>query len=114
MNPKRVFRSLLAAVALCGLGGTTVIATVTPATAAGAWPSAAADADALFALTNQARFAVGRAPLVWDTAAATIAQGWSRTMAARNNLSHNPNLVAEITNTVTPAWNLVGENVGFG
>jgi hypothetical protein len=62
---------------------------------------------------NQERVRVGLSPLVSDTRLAPTSRTWSRTMADRNQLSHDPNLV-QIVSQVEPNWRSVGENVGVG
>src|SRR6187200_1550101 len=81
-----------------------------------AGPAAAddvADEARLFQLTNEARVANGRAPLVYDPAASVVARNWAGELARSGNLRHNPNLAAQVDAQVTRAWTKVGENVGY-
>lgn len=80
---------------------------VTPAQAA------AGDVSLLLTLTNTVRAAAGSAPLTLDPALSSIAAGWAQSMAAAGNISHNPNLKAQIEGAFSD-WRKTGENVGFG
>jgi len=110
----------LAALALGGAVASASAATsTTQQTTAGAAPAPAilrtgSPAQALLALTNQARVANGLAPLTWSAGIATMAQNWSQSMAgdatvcAIPPLAHNPSYKDQ-----TPGnWTTVGENVG--
>jgi len=110
----------LAALALGGAVASASAATsTTQQTTAGAAPAPAilrtgSPAQALLALTNQARAAAGLAPLTWSAGIATMAQNWSQSMAgdatvcAIPPLAHNPSYKDQ-----TPgSWTTVGENVG--
>ena len=71
-------------------------------------------AQALLALTNQARAAAGIAPLTWSAGIATMAQNWSQSMASGATLCAIPPLAHNPNNKVqTPGnWTSIGENVG--
>jgi uncharacterized protein YkwD len=103
----RRFAAFLVAVAVA-----TVLAVAGPAAPA-AHADNVADAQALFALTNQTRADNGLAPLQWDSAAANIASWWSNVNASNGTLAHNPYLVSQINEQVTPYWTRIGENVGY-
>jgi hypothetical protein len=92
----------MAALSLAGL----LVVSSTPAAAA------TDPAQDMFSRTNQARAAQGLGGLEWDGGAADVALGWAQNMAATGTLSHNPNLVAQLTG-VTSEWTRIGENVGF-
>jgi hypothetical protein len=91
------------------------IATLLSATgAAPASASTTSDERAFFDLTNSARAQNGLGPLAWSEGLANIARAWSGSMAASQTLAHNPTLVDEINAWITPNWQRIGENVGFG
>lgn len=110
----------LSVLALGGaLASASAATSTTQQTTAGAAPAPAilrtgSPAQALLALTNQARAAAGLAPLTWSAGIATMAQNWSQSMAgdatvcAIPPLAHNPSYRDQ-----TPgSWTTVGENVG--
>jgi uncharacterized protein YkwD len=67
----------------------------------------------LWNATNASRAQNARPALAWDEGAAAIARAWSSTMAAQGSLSHNPNLSAQVSASVTNAWTRLGENVAY-
>lgn len=76
-----------------------------PATSA-----AAAPADDIYSLLNQARAANGQNTLVRNSSLDQVAASWATQLAANGVLSHNPNYSAQI-----PAgWSRAGENVARG
>jgi len=62
---------------------------------------------------NEERVRAGRAPVVSDPELVPTSRTWSQHMASRNQLSHDPNLVA-IVSRIEPSWRGVAENVGVG
>lgn len=98
------------------LSATVVMAVALAASAVIGAPAAHAsvgsDEATMFALTNQARAAVGLPGLQWDPSATLVARQWSQQMAAAGTLSHNPNMRTQIEQ-VAPDWTHIGENVGF-
>jgi hypothetical protein len=92
---KRLGTVLLATILAVGLAA--------PAAVAGSYEN-----DAL-ALLNQARASAGLAPVTLRADLSDDALAWSRHMADRQKLSHNPNLSA-----VAEDWDELGENVGVG
>lgn len=62
---------------------------------------------------NHERVGRGLAPLVSDTELAATSRSWSQHMESRNVLSHDPNLVA-IVSQIEPDWRGMAENVGYG
>ena len=83
------------------------LATFCFTTAAGADP-VAAEADFLGRI-NRLRSEHGVVPLAADPQMVDVARRWSAEMARQQQLSHNPNVKAEIEN-----WRIIGENVGVG
>jgi hypothetical protein len=81
--------------------------------AAPALASPSTDEGAFLTQLNQERQRRGLTPLVLDNPLAATARDWSQTMAARNQLSHDPGLAADAT-AVEPSWRRVAENVGVG
>jgi uncharacterized protein YkwD len=71
------------------------------------------DEHAFLQKLNQARTGAGLSPLVSDPELVPTSRTWSQHMAGRNQLSHDPNLVA-IVSQIEPAWQGVAENVGVG
>ncbi len=76
--------------------------------------SSGSDEQAFFDLTNAARAQSGLGPLAWSEGLANIARVWSGSMASSQALAHNPTLVGEVGAWITPNWQRLGENVGFG
>ena len=70
---------------------------------------AGASEAAFYSHINAVRAADGKPPLVRDAQADGVARAWSAEMARTGQLSHNPNLKAQVTN-----WKMLGENVGVG
>ncbi|MDQ1402006.1 MAG: hypothetical protein QOG03_322 [Actinomycetota bacterium] len=88
-----------------------VLAPARPAAAA----SYSGEAEMAFLkVLNQARAGSGLGPMVFDSAASSVARGWTGQMAAQRVLGHNPNYVSQISTRVTNDWTRVGENVGYG
>jgi uncharacterized protein YkwD len=101
-------RTLVAAL----LAATVTAGVLLPAgTAAAGTPSQ--DEYSFLQKLNQARRSAGLAPVVSDPELAPTSRTWSQHMASRNVLSHDPNLVA-IVSQIEPAWRSVAENVGYG
>ena len=78
-------------------------------TVAVAAPANASNAGSFIAQINADRAKVGRAAFTARADLAALALRHSQTMAAKNSLYHNPNLVTQVNN-----WQAVGENVGMG
>jgi uncharacterized protein YkwD len=57
---------------------------------------------------NQLRADLGLAPLVSDPELTAAAQSWAELMAANDELTHSP----DITEGISAAWIVLGENVG--
>lgn len=72
------------------------------------------DEAAFVDLINHSRWEAGNGPLTGDPAAANVARAWSQRMAGAGQISHNPNLAAEVSAWVTSQWSRIGENVGVG
>lgn len=72
------------------------------------------DEAAFVDLINASRASNGRGALTADPAAAEVARSWSERMAVAGQISHNPNLAAEVSAWVTNQWSRIGENVGVG
>jgi uncharacterized protein YkwD len=62
-------------------------------------------------LINKARTSHGRAALRTSDSLSNIARKWSKNMAARNRLYHNPYLATWLKDW---NWTILGENVGVG
>ncbi|HET9731320.1 MAG TPA: CAP domain-containing protein [Acidimicrobiales bacterium] len=69
-----------------------------------------ADAAAFVAAINQLRGSQHLAPLAVNQQLASVALGWSQTMATTGAISHNPSLPA----AMPVGWQKGGENVGMG
>lgn len=93
--------TIVAALALTGLA---------PATAADAAVSRELAIQQILADTNALRAQVGLQPLRRNTDLDSVAQGWTQSQANAGDLSHNPNLDAQIP----PGYNWRGENVAVG
>lgn len=103
--------------ALRRLAAVVVIAllAITVSTSLGGQAGAGVDPEAeLYHLTNESRAANGRGPLTYDPGLSAIARAWSMSMAGNGVLLHNPNNVAQVDRSVTSAWRVIGENVGYG
>lgn len=84
---------------------------VVPAAAAQAAPAApTGPAEDIAALVNQARWSNGQAGLIRNSAMDQVAANWAATMAANEDLSHNPNYSSEIPG----GWVAAAENVAQG
>lgn len=75
----------------------------------GASSAAASDAGTLVSSINTARRSAGLAPLSSTSALASVARSWAASMAASQQLAHNPRLTSQVTR-----WRELGENVGTG
>ena len=73
----------------------------------------AADEAQLLTLTNQARAAVGAAPVTLDSTLTGIARQWAAKMAAAGDISHNVALKDQL-DAAGVDWRMTGENVGYG
>jgi uncharacterized protein YkwD len=60
---------------------------------------------------NRMRSRAGLRPLRVNGRLSAVAQSWSKTLAARRRLDHNPRLLAQVSRAV-PAWDVIEENVG--
>lgn len=89
---------------------TAVAITLAEPAAAGTTP--AQDERRMLVLVNEEREARGLPPLVSDAAFADTARPWSRHMANRGALAHDPDLTNDAAR-VEPRWRSVAENVGF-
>jgi uncharacterized protein YkwD len=105
-------RGTLIAMLLSVLLAAGVLAPTAPAGASLSSVSSTNEASFLTKL-NQQRVARHLPAMVLDTPLARTARDWSGTMSARNQLSHDPGLVADVA-AVEPAWRGVAENVGYG
>lgn len=100
------------AVAAVLLAATMTAGILIPAgTAAAGTPSE--DEQSFLQKLNQERVDAGLSPLVSDPELVPTSRTWSQHMANTNVLSHDPNLVA-IVSQVEPEWRGVAENVGYG
>ncbi|MGV8859450.1 CAP domain-containing protein [Rhodoglobus sp.] len=77
---------------------------------ADAAPASAAPADTIHSLVNQARWKVGQAGLIRNSAMDAVALDWAKNMAANNWMPHNPHYSSQIPS----GWNKAGENVAQG
>jgi uncharacterized protein YkwD len=73
-------------------------------------PAAAAPADDIHALVNDARAAEGRAPLARNGELDAVALAWAKQMAGMGGLQHNPNVSGQIPS----GWTSWGENIAQG
>lgn len=64
-------------------------------------------------LANQERTERGKPVLRTVTGLRNISTNWSRAMARRQTLSHNPRRVRQVDSEVTTRWRNLGENVGY-
>lgn len=64
-------------------------------------------------LANRERTARGKAALKPVAGLRNISTNWSRAMANRQSLSHNPRRVEQVDEQVTTHWRKLGENVGY-
>ncbi|HEV8116480.1 MAG TPA: CAP domain-containing protein [Acidimicrobiales bacterium] len=92
--------------ALLAAAGVTALLLV----AVGSTSSAVAAPGTWLSRINTYRAQNGLGPLAEDPVTSVVAQTWTETMAASNNLAHNPLLSQQVT---TP-WTRLGENVGYG
>lgn len=92
----------------------TLLVSAAAAAAATATSSPTAYASQLVQFLNQAREQSGVPALTLAAGTAEVAQGWSGHLAAAGSLSHNPNLVAELSSHGSANWHAIGENVGTG
>jgi hypothetical protein len=73
-------------------------------------PAAAAEADTLHSLVNQARAANGLGALSRNGAMDAVAVNWANQLAANGSLSHNPSYSSQIPG----GWSAAAENVAQG
>lgn len=106
MSDRRLRRPLVAALVLAMF--LTLFGSASPA---GASPSD--DEHEFLRLLNQDRVAAGLPALVSDSSLAATSRSWSSTMAAAGNIYHASNL-GQIAESIEPAWQKIGENVGVG
>ncbi|NCT91336.1 hypothetical protein GXB85_10280 [Cellulomonas sp. APG4] len=59
---------------------------------------------------NAARERAGLAPLTVSVKVATVARGWSQTMASSGSFRHNPSYASQMPS----GWSAAGENVAYG
>ena len=102
-------RLLLALLVAAGAAVALTLLTARPAAA-----DIAGDEAEFLRLLNGSRGSSGLGPLSDDRLAAGVGRDWSGTMAARDNLAHNPDVAAQVTSRVTRDWARIGENVGVG
>ncbi|HUR08868.1 MAG TPA: CAP domain-containing protein, partial [Nonomuraea sp.] len=117
-HPRPRIRIRLVAASLAALVAASVLAMPGPAgatpVAGAAITSAASDAEGAFlTLLNRSRTSAGLPALQLDTGLANTARTWSGTMASKNSLYHDPNLL-NIVAALEPRWQSGAENVGFG
>ena len=74
---------------------------------AAATSAAAAEADTIHGLVNQARWDDGQRGLIRNAEMDAVALAWAKQMAANDTMSHNPNYSSQIPS----GWNSAGENV---
>lgn len=86
------------------------LGTATLSTVGVASPAAAAEADTLHSLVNQARAANGLGALSRNTAMDAVALSWANQLAANGALSHNPNYSTQVPD----GWGAAAENVAQG
>jgi hypothetical protein len=92
---------------LCVLVATTVLGLANPVEATAADSGAE---SAFVSRINGIRSSKGLGPLQVYGELVGIARGWSDSMAAQQNISHNPSY----TGQVSANWSKLGENVGVG
>lgn len=68
----------------------------------------------LVRLLNAQRVRAGLPALRLAPGYTDVARRWSRAMAARHTLVHNPRLAASVSNAGGRTWRAIGENVAFG
>jgi hypothetical protein len=73
-------------------------------------PAAAAPADDIYSLVNQARWANGQAGLIRNAAMDQVAADWAAQLASSGTLAHNPDYAAQIPG----GWTAAAENVAQG
>lgn len=105
-RPGRTGRAAAAAVVSIALFASLAV----PSAAA----SPASDESLLLTLTNTVRAGVGVPALSLDGSLSSIARQWAAYMGSQNNISHNPNLKAQIEAAGFSDWRKTGENVGMG
>lgn len=65
-------------------------------------------------LVNAARLRAGLPGLHLAPGYVDVARRWSRAMAARHTLVHNPRLAANLAVAGGQTWRVIGENVAYG
>ena len=68
----------------------------------------------LLRLVNVARRQAGVRPLRLAPGFTDVARRWSKGMAVRRTLTHNPHLAASVQVAGGASWRVIGENVAFG
>jgi uncharacterized protein YkwD len=63
---------------------------------------------------NKARRNQGLRPLTVIAGATDVARRWSWQLAKTQILSHNPQIISDITHSGSSAWTMIAENVGEG
>lgn len=103
MSRSVVVRKVLA---LCSVFAAFAVAlVVTAATPA----SASSESYSFLSKVNASRQANGLKPLTMRSDLVNVAYNWTKNMASKDSLAHNPNLTSQVKN-----WQAVGENVGVG
>ena len=108
--PRRRRGFAVALVLTLGTGGVTGVVAPTMASAQVVDRDPNALEAQFIAGVNALRTSQGLAPFIVDAEIRPVAKGWTEKMAASGTISHNPNLVKEIT----ASWRKLGENVGTG
>lgn len=68
----------------------------------------------MLGLVNAARQRAGLRPLRLAPGYTDVARRWSRRMAVRRTLVHNPSLAANVRVAGGASWRVIGENVAYG
>lgn len=103
MSRSVVVRKVLA---LCTVSAAFAVALVVTAAAPA---SASSESYSFLSKVNASRQANGLKPLTMKSDLVNVAYNWTKSMASKNSLAHNPNLTSQVKN-----WQAVGENVGVG
>jgi uncharacterized protein YkwD len=114
MQSQTTLRRRRAMVAVC-LGLALAVGALAPVSPGLAAPTSVSSTNegAFLTKLNQERVARGLPAMILDNPLAATARDWSATMSARNQLAHDPGLVADVA-AVEPGWRGVAENVGVG
>jgi uncharacterized protein YkwD len=70
--------------------------------------------ERLLSLVNQARTSRGIPRLSIAPGYTDVARRWSGVMASRAQMSHNPDMVSQVSRSGGSAWRAVAENVAYG